>query len=158
MSQYREPKKPATKSTRLFDLLAYTGIGPFALGIWLEVTGENLGGIDGGFLFAAYSACILSFLCGIWWAAALNRADHPHRLALTLLSNLVCLSAWLGLLVYRTPWGLAILASGFAYMRWAEARLNPNGRQLRGYFKTRSRVTYVVIACHLSMLALEVWH
>lgn len=154
MTQDSEYKRPVTESTVLFDALAYTGIAPFLLGIWLEVIGTQIAGIDGRFLFAAYSACILSFLCGIWWAGALNNAGHPQRLKLVLLSNLLCLLAWAGLLFYRSQWGLLLLACAFLFVRWAEARLNPNKPQLRNYFKTRSRVSYAVITCHLVMLTL----
>ena len=154
MTQDSEYTKPPTESTALFDALAYAGIAPFLLGIWLAFTNTQVAGIGGRFLFAAYSACILSFLCGIWWAGALNNAGHPQRLALVLLSNLLTLLAWVGLLFFSAQWGLLLLAFAFTFVRWAEARLNPNGPQLRNYFRTRSRVSSLVIICHLVMLAL----
>lgn len=149
---------PPTEPTPLFDGLAYAGVLPFVLGIWMEWQGDVVPGIDGRLLFAGYSACILSFLGGIWWAGALNRPDHPRRLGLTLQSNGVALVAWLGLLFSTVSlWGLLLLAAGFAYVRWEEARLNPNARRLRHYFRTRSRVSYLVIGCHLVMLVLLLW-
>ena len=154
MTQDSEYRKPATESTVLFDVLAYAGIAPFLLGLWLELIDIQIAGINGRFLFAAYSACILSFLCGIWWAGALNNPEHPHRRALVLLSNVLALLAWCGLMFFRSQWGLLLLAFGFIIVRWAEARLNPNRPQLRNYFRTRSRVSYMVIICHLAMLAL----
>ncbi len=137
-------------------MLAYAGIAPFVIGILLELSNIQFMGVAGRFLFAAYSACILSFLCGIWWGGALNRGEHPHRILLAILSNLVCLGAWLGLLMFRTPWGLLLLTLGFAFTRWAESRLNPNVPGLYTYFRTRSRVSYIVIGCHLVMLVV-VW-
>ncbi|WP_237064680.1 DUF3429 domain-containing protein [Microbulbifer guangxiensis] len=148
---------PPTEPTPLFDGLAYAGVLPFVLGLWLQWRGDAIFGIEGHFLFAAYSACILSFLGGIWWAGALNRPDHPRRLSLVLQSNGVALVAWLGLLLASSAWGLVLLAFGFGYVRWEEARLNPNARRLRNYFRTRSRVSYLVIFCHLLMVLLLVW-
>ncbi|AOS97739.1 hypothetical protein AUP74_02331 [Microbulbifer aggregans] len=150
-------KPPPTEPTPLFDALAYAGILPFVLGIWLQWRGGDLLGVEGHFLFAAYSACILSFLGGIWWGGALNGPNHPRRLSLTLQSNGVALLAWLGLLLSSTLWGFVLLALGFAYVRWEEARLNPNARRLRNYFRTRSRVSYLVILCHLVMVLLLLW-
>ena len=158
MTQDSESIQPATESTVLFDVLAYAGIAPFLLGLWLEFVNIQIAGIDGRFLFAAYSACILSFLCGIWWAGALNNSEHPHRRALILLSNALALLAWVGVMLFRSQWGLLLLACGFLFVRWAESRLNPNRPQLRNYFRTRSRVSYLVITCHLAMLALAYLH
>ncbi|SDK24968.1 DUF3429 domain-containing protein [Microbulbifer yueqingensis] len=152
MTQLDERITTPERNTRLFDALAYAGVVPFILGIYMEFSRVELLGVDGRLLFSAYSACILSFLCGIWWGGALNRASHPHRMALALLSNLVCLGAWVGLMLYRLPWGMLLLTLGFAFTRWAEARLNPNLPGLYDYFRTRSRVSYIVIACHLVML------
>jgi len=109
-------------------------------------------GVGGRLWFAGYSAVILSFLCGIWWGGALNRVGHRHRIALAILSNLVCLGGWIALLLYRTPWGLPLLALGYAFVVTAEARLNPNLPHLYDYFRTRSRVTYLAIGCHLIMI------
>ena len=138
--------------TRLFDALAYLGLIPFVVGILLQLLDVSLLGIGGGLFFSAYSVVILSFLCGIWWGGALNRPSHPHRLALVLLSNLVALFGWVGMLLYETAWGLPMLAIGFAFIAWMEARLNPNLPGREQYFRTRNRVTWLVIGCHLIMM------
>lgn len=143
--------------TRLFDTLAYVGVLPFVIGIAMELGDVAFVGVDGQLWFAAYSAVILSFLCGIWWGGALNRVGHPHRLALILLSNLVCLVAWVALMFYRTPVGLPLLALAYLFVLRLEARLNPNLPHRYDYFKTRSRVTYLVIGCHLAMMAVVWW-
>ncbi|WP_346839753.1 DUF3429 domain-containing protein [Microbulbifer sp. SAOS-129_SWC] len=140
------------RKTRLFDALAYLGLLPFVLGILMQATGVEVFGVGGRLWFAAYSAVILSFLCGIWWGGALNRVAHRHRIALAVLSNLVCVGGWVALLLYRTPWALPLLALGYAFVVTAEARLNPNLPRLYDYFRTRSRVTYLVIGCHLIMI------
>ena len=140
------------EKTRLFDALAYAGVLPFVVGILLQLSGVQIFGVGGRLWFAAYSAVILSFLCGIWWGGALNRVGHRHRLALALLSNSTCLGGWVALMLYRTPWSLPMLALGFAFVVTAEARLNPNLPRLYDYFRTRTRVTYLVIACHLVMI------
>ncbi len=140
------------EKTRLFDALAYAGVLPFVIGIVMQATGVELVGVGGRLWFTAYSAVILSFLCGIWWGGALNRVGHRHRIALALLSNLACVGGWGALMLYRTPWSLPILMLGFAFVVTAEARLNPNLPRLYDYFRTRTRVTYLVITCHLIMI------
>ncbi|GAA5526053.1 hypothetical protein Maes01_02642 [Microbulbifer aestuariivivens] len=148
----------STEATPLFNGLAYAGVLPFLVGIWVAWRGIDLFGVSGRLLFTAYSACILSFLAGIWWSGALNRPGHPHRLALALQSNGVALAAWAGLLLSSVSvWGLLLLALGFAFVVWQEARLNPNARRLRNYFRARSRVSYLVIGCHLLMVGLLIW-
>ncbi|QFT54535.1 DUF3429 domain-containing protein [Microbulbifer sp. THAF38] len=150
-SGYQQP----VVDTRLFDILAYLGLCPFVIGLLLQITEVSLLGIDARLFFTAYSAVILSFLCGVWWGGALNRPGHPHRMALVFLSNLIALAGWVGLLLYQSPWGLPILAIGFAFVAWMEARLNPNLPGREQYFRTRSIVTYLVIACHLGMMLLS---
>ncbi|GAB2876120.1 DUF3429 domain-containing protein [Microbulbifer echini] len=146
--------QPSVVDTRLFDALAYLGLCPFVIGLLIELVGVSFLGIDGRLFFSAYSAVILSFLCGIWWGGALNRPGHPHRMALVFLSNLVALAGWVALLLYQTVWGLPILAVGFAFVAWMEARLNPNLPGREQYFRTRGIVTYLVIGCHLGMIVL----
>ncbi|WP_250462377.1 DUF3429 domain-containing protein [Microbulbifer litoralis] len=140
------------RGTRSLNALAYAGVLPFLLGIAMQVTGVTLFGVDGLLWFATYSATILSFLCGIWWGAMLNRPGYPHASTLTLLSNLFCIGAWVGVMLYRTAWGLPLLAIGYGLVAWSEARLNPNAPDLGSYFKTRGRVTCLVIGCHLIMI------
>lgn len=139
-------------STRLFDGLAYLGVLPFVIGIVMAYADFRFAGIDGRLWFTAYSSVILSFLCGVWWGGALNRLDHSHRLALMLLSNVVCLIGWCALLFYRFPFSLPVLAASYLFVERAEARLKPNLPYFAGYFKSRSRVTYLVVFCHLVMI------
>ncbi|MBN8431869.1 DUF3429 domain-containing protein [Microbulbifer salipaludis] len=140
--------------TPLFNGLAYLGAVPFVIGVVMALTGVTWAGVDGRLLFTAYSAVILSFLCGIWWGGALNRVDHPYRVPLMLASNLVALAAWLALLFYDTRFALPALALGYVFVERAEARWKPNRPDLTSYFKTRSRITYFVVACHVLMIAL----
>lgn len=116
--------------------------------------GISLAGVDGRLWFTAYSCVILSFLCGIWWGGALNCPQHSHRLALAVLSNVVCLLGWVALLLYRTPVALPLLAICFLFVERAEAYLKPNRAELPMYFSARTRVTYLVIVCHLLMIFL----
>lgn len=138
-------------NTVLFNWLAYLGVAPFVIGIAMEVTGYSIASIDGRLWFTAYSCVILSFLCGIWWGGALNHDRHKHRVLLALLSNAIALIGWLALLFYRTPYALPVLALAFLCVERAEAFLKPNSSRLASYFKTRTRVSYLVIACHLIM-------
>lgn len=143
--------------TGRFNGLAYLGLTPFLLGLAMEALQISFVGVDGRFWFTAYSSVILSFLCGIWWGGALNRPGHRFRAWLMLLSNLVSLVGWLALLLYRTPVALPVLALCFLFVVRVEAQLKPNIAQLTAYFKTRSRVSYLVIACHVLMMFLLWW-
>ncbi|WHI46522.1 DUF3429 domain-containing protein [Microbulbifer sp. VAAF005] len=140
--------------TRFFDWLAYFGLIPFVVGIFMQWLGLSILGVTPRLLFTTYSAVILSFLCGVWWGAALNRVGHPHRLMLALLSNLVTLLGWGALLMFRTSWALPVLLLAFGFVAWAEAKLNPNLPGRDQYFRTRSIVTYLVMFCHLFMILL----
>ncbi|MCA0893741.1 DUF3429 domain-containing protein [Microbulbifer agarilyticus] len=142
-------------SLQLFNYLAYFGVLPFVLGLWMQWVGVSFGYVDGRFLFAAYSCAILSFLCGIWWGGALNAVHHPARNRLMYLSNGLCLLGWVGLLLYRTPIGLPLLLLCYVFVERAEAHLKPNRRELKSYFRMRTRVTYLVVACHILMVLLS---
>lgn len=141
-------------NTRLFNWLAYFGVVPFVIGIAMGLAGYSVFGVDGRLWFTAYSCVILSFLCGVWWGGALNRVDHVYRLPLMVLSNVIALVGWVALLLYQSPLALPVLAVAYLFVERAEARLKPNVSFLSGYFSTRSRVTYLVIACHLVMIAI----
>lgn len=143
---------PGAVSTRLFDCLAYFGVLPFAIGIAMALAKYSVAGVDGRLWFTAYSSVILSFLCGVWWGGALNRLDHRHRLALMSLSNLVCLIGWAALLFYRSWFALPVLTAAYLFVERAEARLKPNLPYFPGYFRTRTRVTCLVVLCHLVMM------
>ncbi|WP_078083742.1 DUF3429 domain-containing protein [Microbulbifer mangrovi] len=140
--------------TRLFNWLAYLGVVPFVIGIVMAAFQYSVLGVDGRLWFTAYSAVILSFLCGVWWGGALNRLDHVHRLPLMLLSNIIALVGWVALLFYQAPLALPVLMVAFLFVERAEARLKPNLSFFSGYFKTRTRVSYLVVACHLAMIAI----
>lgn len=140
--------------TAPFNRLAYLGLLPFVFGIGITATGYSLFGVDGRLWFTAYSSIILSFLCGVWWAGALNQAGHESRAPLMFLSNGIALIGWGALLIYQTPVALPLLALAFLFVERAEARLKPNASCLSKYFQTRSRVTYLVIVCHLVMIVL----
>lgn len=140
-------------NTGLFNCLAYLGVVPFVIGVGMALTGYSIADVDGRLWFTAYSCVILSFLCGIWWGGALNRQGHPHRVLLALLSNGIALIGWVALLLYKTPIALPLLALAFLVVERAEARLRPNSSSLIGYFQARTRVSYLVVACHLLMIA-----
>lgn len=141
-------------STKLFNRLAYFGVAPFVVGLAMTGFGVSLMGVDGRLWFTGYSSVILSFLCGIWWGGALNRPEHRHRFALIVLSNLVCLLGWMALLLYRTPVALPLLAACFLFVERAEAYLKPNRAPFSAYFSARTRVTALVVFCHLVMIFL----
>ena len=139
-------------STRLFEWLAYLGVAPFLLGIGLSVLEVSPLGIDGRLWFTGYSSVILSFLCGIWWGGALNGTAVEHRNTLMVLSNVIALVGWAALLFYQSVFALAVLVAMYLLVERLEAYLKPNRAGFTGYFTARTRVTWLVVACHLGMM------
>ncbi|WP_016853691.1 DUF3429 domain-containing protein [Halomonas smyrnensis] len=102
--------------------------------------------------FLAYGAVILSFLGGVHWGLALAGAGGPEpagrRLVVGVLPSLV---AWPALLL-APPAAAATLLAGFVALRLYEA--GPGAAGLPGdYRRLRTRLTAVVAACHLALIA-----
>ena len=85
-----------------FTLLGLLMVQGYVAGPGLQST--SVLGLYAPYVFIAYSAVILSFLCGALWAEA--RVSEPGLLAnaTVVLSNLLALSAWASLLLnYVAP-------------------------------------------------------
>lgn len=139
-----------------FLFLALLMLQGFISGAGLQSTAVF--GLYAPYVFIAYSAVILSFLCGILWATA--RAGEASRLtnAAIILSNLLALSAWASLLlIYIAPvmtiFAVTLLLAGFLTVLWAERIVN--GRSVesnRAYWLMRQRVTVVVALWHILVI------
>jgi hypothetical protein len=113
-----------TKQQKLAVLLTYAGLLP----IWLAVANQVLQWlpIDTVFWASAYAAVIAAFICGIHWAVFLFFADRsPVNLLLT--SNLICLTAWAGLLLSGTSAASLIFIGCFIGLLAIDSRLRAAG-------------------------------
>ncbi|MFC5081105.1 hypothetical protein VTH8203_03781 [Vibrio thalassae] len=84
---------------RTMNWLGYLGLIPFALCIASLNASAELFGLNVRLIYIAYSGTILSFLCGVLWSHALSDESSPFALPMLLLSNLICLMAWLVILI-----------------------------------------------------------
>lgn len=162
--------KQDSQSTLSYSLTAFLGdLGslPFTLLALLMVQGYLAGpglqstsvfGLYAPYVFIAYSAVILSFLCGTLWAAA--RVSEPGFLpnAAIVLSNLLALSAWASLLLnYVAPimtiFAVTLLLAGFLSLLWAERLLARQVGELdRAYWSMRLRITALVAVWHIVVI------
>ncbi|ATJ81730.1 hypothetical protein BEI_0743 [Halomonas beimenensis] len=111
---------------------------------WLAPTFWQLLAIQA---FLAYGALILSFLGGVHWGLALAHGQR-HRLVAGILPSLV---AWPSLLI-DARLGAWILLVGFLALRAYEA--GPGAPGLPAWYRRlRTRLTLVVAACHLGVIA-----
>jgi Protein of unknown function (DUF3429) len=129
---------------KLATLLTYAGLLPLVLALanqFLRVVP-----IDSLFWAASYAAVIASFICGIHWAVFLFFAERcPVNLLLS--SNLICLLAWLALLLPRTSPALVILMLCFISLLFIDRRLQ-HDQLIPGWFhQLRQRASIGVILC-----------
>jgi hypothetical protein len=136
-----------------FTLLGLLMVQGYVAGPGLQST--SVLGLYAPYVFIAYSAVILSFLCGALWAEA--RVSEPGLLAnaTVALSNLLALSAWASLLLnYVAPimtiFAVTLLLAGFLSLLWAERLLGSQaGEPDRVYWSMRLRITVVVAVWHV---------
>lgn len=141
--------------------LGVLGLIPFAAGAWWITLGGMepiLGlGLEPGFLFASYSAIILSFLGGVLWGRSLALDESRLGRKLLLLSNGIALLAWFGLLAGPGYFTLTLLALmlGYVVVFSAEQRLarTIDDELLAPYMRMRFFLTNLVLAAHLLVLA-----
>ncbi|CAA0105126.1 Uncharacterised protein [BD1-7 clade bacterium] len=141
-------------------LLGYLGLLPFIVGLSLEWGTLDIAGVSGLWLFETYSACIASFVCGIWWGAVINNTSNNtsndtsnNRSSATLvLSNVLCLLAWVSLLLDNPIVTLLLLGGVFFVVLVLEKQLKPHRADLQPYFAMRRQVTGSVVILHLVMV------
>jgi hypothetical protein len=150
----------------IFNLLGYLGLLPFAVSTGLVIAGITLFGVDPRFLFASYSATILSFLGGVLWGRCLGQTLPMTGSVMLLLSNCFALMAWAALLVSDTGYALAlvVLMAGYCLAYLAERHLtdpsitdpsitDPSISGLvKYYMKMRLVLTGLVLSAHLLLL------
>jgi len=125
----------------LAQLLTYGGTLPL-----VACALAPLAGLGGAVIAGSYSAVIVSFLCGIHWAAHLFFAERcPRNLLVT--SNAVALLAWLSLLMGGAPPGLLLLALCFLYLLALDVKLRDAGILPAWFFRLRRNATVIVVLC-----------
>jgi hypothetical protein len=128
----------------LAKLLTYSGTLPL-IGCAAAML-MPIGAIDAGFLARTYSAVIISFLCGIHWAAYLFFSEKcPRNLLVT--SNIIALIAWLSLIT--APQGISLLLPPFCflYLLMLDMKLRDCGILPEWFYHLRRNATIIVVLC-----------
>lgn len=132
---------------RLYTLLTYAGALPFvacALLPWVGV--EHVGRLGSVYRIAAlYGLVIASFVAGSHWGIYLSRrGDAPVNLFVT--SNVVAVAVWFVSLLGNFRSTLLALMLAFAYLVLVDFRLQRAGITTTDYWRTRLRVSAIVVA------------
>ncbi len=113
-------------------------------------------------IFIFYSAVILSFLCGAFWARLLSR-DFSLRIAcLLVLTNIFALAAWVSLLIVSEGLVLSLPLLILCYLiliyfEYTNVEL-VYGNVYPEYLKLRIGLTFSVVIMHLVMLIISLSH
>jgi hypothetical protein len=133
----------------LAKILTYSGTLPLAasaIGFYFAVNG-----FDSTLIARTYAAIIISFLCGIHWAAYLFFAEKcPRNLLIT--SNVIALLAWVSLLITHQPIAIVLQALCFLYMLTLDLKLRDVGIIPKWFYSLRRNATIIVVLC-LSVIA-----
>lgn len=138
------------------NALGYSGLIPFVLAaglIWFEVSPPVS---DELFVYASYSALILSFLAGILWGRSLGQDGDSGNHFILISSNTFVLLAWLALLMLTVlpVLSLILLAAGFIVLLILERRLFERlfAGLAHSYKYYRFSLTALVVATHVLVL------
>jgi hypothetical protein len=132
----------------LEQILTYSGTLPLvASAISLSLPMQ---GVDVEHIALTYSAVIISFLCGIHWAAFLFFADQCSR-NLLITSNVVALLAWVSLLSLHPSLALLMQALCFLYLLALDLTLRDAGI-LPDWFYTLRRNATVIVVLSLALI------
>ncbi len=120
----------------------------------MDYVGWSLPGLPPFIVFATYSAIILSFLGGAVWGQVLPQAEY--RVVLLIVSNVVAILAWAGLLLMFLlgKMALVLLLLGYLLVLFFEVihKETLSGVISWKYLTLRSRVTAIVVVLHAVVL------
>jgi hypothetical protein len=134
---------------KLAKILTYCGTLPL-IGSLLFIQ-FALSGIDIKIVASAYSAIIISFLCGIHWAVYLFFTEKcPTNLLLS--SNAIALLAWTSLLLEPLLVSKLLQVLCFIYLLSLDLKLRVAGVLPEWFFMLRRNATIIVVLCLLTML------
>lgn len=111
-----------------------------------------MAGLDAALIASTYSAVIISFLCGIHWAAYLFFADRCPR-HLLIISNIVALLAWVSLLLGNQLATTLLQAGCFVFLLALDVTLRNAGIHAEWFFRLRRNATLIVVICLLLIAA-----
>ena len=141
------------RSRLVINALGYLGLVPFLTGSWLIVTERALLNLNTSFIFASYSAIILTFLGGTLWGRCLVLANSLRRNLLLLVSNLLALLAWFSLLGSDQALRLSLTSLVFGYLiaQIAETLFLSESESAMDwpYSKMRLLLTVLVVTTHV---------
>lgn len=110
-------------------------------------------------IFIFYSAVILSFLCGAFWARLLSRGYSLRIACLLVLTNIFALAAWLSLLIVSEYLVLSLPLLILCYLiliyfEYTDVELLYENVYPE-YLKLRIGLTFSVVIMHLVMLIIS---
>ncbi len=129
------------KNILVARFLTYTGIMPFVF--FGMAVAMNAGGLDYGLALFAYGAIIISFLCGIHWAAFLFFSQNCSR-NLLFHSNAISLLGWLSVIPVMSYLTFALQILCFLYLLMLDLELYRNKIIPLWFFHLRLNATIVV--------------
>lgn len=133
--------------------LGYLGLVPFIAPTIIHLSGWMRTELNAQTIFIAYSAIILSFLCGAVWGQVIEQPTQPRGKTLLFCSNVVALLAWVGLLLEQPHLSLLALFCGYVSVFWMEVRWLKQLRPDNSYYPNlRFALTTIVCSMHLLML------
>lgn len=137
---------------KLAKMLTYSGTLPLIVS--LLFTQFPLFLVDTKLVVNAYSAIIISFLCGIHWAVYLFFAEKcPSNLLLT--SNAVALLAWGSLLIEPQFLSNALQVLCFLYLLTLDLKLCVAEILPGWFYSLRRNATVIAILCLSVMMILS---
>ncbi len=137
---------------KLAQYLTYSGTLPLVACVVLIFAPVT--GIDNNLMAKTYSAIILSFLCGIHWAAFLFFAEKcPRHLLIT--SNVVALLAWCSLLVSYHQIAFIFQALCFLFLLMLDFQLRSTGVLPKWFYHLRRNATIIVVSSLIAMAVLS---
>lgn len=137
---------------KLASILTYSGTLPLLACVVLIFA--PITGVDANLLAKTYGAIILSFLCGIHWAASLFFAEKcPYPLLIT--SNVLALIAWCSLLGSHQKMMFALQALCFLILFVLDFRLHHAGILPKWFYHLRRNATMIVVVCLSAMAILS---
>ncbi|MBY0428617.1 MAG: DUF3429 domain-containing protein [Alphaproteobacteria bacterium] len=126
-------------------LLTYAGTLPFiacAMAMFLKL---HIDGLNFAHISSAYSAVIISFICGIHWAIyAFHQAACPRYVVIT--SNIIALLAWVNVLIPPCYLSYAVNIASFIILLMIDQKIYHQARLPPWYYPLRFKITIVVIS------------
>jgi len=143
------------RNITLAKILTYSGTLPLmvcaALMIMLQAGIISQKGIAPSFIAHAYSAVIISFLCGIHWAIYLFFSEKcPRNLLMT--SNIIALIVWVSLIIQSYKASVLLQPFCFLYVLMLDRTLRDAGILPEWFYHLRRNATIIVVLC-LSIVA-----